>query len=72
MSSKHIFKDQSKEKIADLKALSKQFDLEHHSGNRRSGVKLPKIRSMSINTSYKYLNKNKSMVPGAAGAAAEG
>lgn len=57
---KYIIKDESKEKIANFRQLSNLR--EKKAG---SGVKLPQIRSMSINTSYKYLNKNQSMKPGA-------
>ena len=62
-SGKHIHHNESKDHIANLKNLSQKYDLANSSTDRQSRIKLPKIRSMTLQTSYKYLNKNNSAQP---------
>lgn len=59
-SGKHIHHNESRDHIANLKQLSQKYDLANSSTDRQSRIKLPKIRSMTLQTSYKYLNKNNS------------
>ena len=56
---KNLNQDESKGRIANFRQIGKQFEEGFHNKSS-TRVKLPKIRSMTLNTSYRFLDKNSS------------